>query len=123
MNGTMARLLGLLAVTTTLILGGCVAESGEEQEITAAAPGRPAVQTESLGIAPSTGTVGVRVAATPAPVAAPALAEAAPLDPGELPAVDEVTEDNTDPGDPNQDPIPTPWHSDSGGPVVPHTPH
>jgi hypothetical protein len=105
MNGTMARLLGLLAVASTLILGGCVAEAGEE-DIATGEPGRPVARVESTPVAHLAGAARVTPGASLAQ-AAPAQVEA--LDPDAIdPApVEVVTEDMTD--NPNADPEPAPW--------------
>jgi hypothetical protein len=97
MNGTMARLLGAVAVASTLFLGGCVAETGEEQETAAAAmaPKTPAVLGPAAVASPSSG--GVR-SADP---------RTADVEEANIPNVpDELSSDPT--SDP-LDPEPSPW--------------
>jgi hypothetical protein len=120
MNGTMARLLGLLAVASTLILGGCVAETGDEEQESVAAElghraelggpvelGRPAV-TSRPGAASSVASPETKGASLPQALV-PQTATPAPLDVM-------VEDENDNNGDDKQDPIPTPWM----GPIGPH---
>jgi hypothetical protein len=92
MNGTMARLFGAAVVISTLILGGCVAEAGDEEQdpatghVTAADYGSASPLPRDPGVAaPGSPSAGATIPSSPS----------VPQDPSCPP--------------PGADPEPTPW--------------
>jgi hypothetical protein len=109
MNGTIARLLGAVAVASTLILGGCVADAASEEDgaVAPADLARPAarvVQSEPASIAST--SPGRRLDSATAQVVALDPTVAVP------PTLDVVTEDPGDDG-PGSEPEPSPWRPPS----------
>jgi hypothetical protein len=95
MNGTMARLFGAAVVVSTLILGGCVGEAGDEE------------QDQATGHV----TAADYGSASPVPHSPGGPAQGTPSGGATIPSSPSVPEDPSCPP-PSADPEPSPWLPD-----------